>query len=213
MPFEQQVCTLSHDSSDEAGSECEAPAYSPVSSLQSDFSDRIWPDVDEIESAGEDFFDDEIAAAVAAEEPFELPCEDFFPVSSEESTTQGLVPIHELQATSQHVGHTSVRFGRKMVGDNADTNVKASLQRHENKGQSMHHFLCYAVKDRVPTLSLSDLPPAACNPDPDKLLPSTEDVECIKKEMIILMSRYMMSIMIKKALANYVSPPPPNEVL
>ena len=72
--------------------------------------------------------------------------------------------------------------------------MRPSLQRDENRGQSLHHFHAYGVKDRVPTASLSDLAPAACTPDPDTLLPSPEDVECLKKEMSILLSRYSEDI-------------------
>ncbi len=96
-------------------------------------------------------------------------------------------------ATSQP-GETSTAiqttcYCYKIVGDNVDKNVKPSLQRHEMKGQSLHHFHCYGVKDRVPASRLSDLKPVDCTPDPTKLLPSLEDVECVKKEMSVLLSR------------------------
>lgn len=78
----------------------------------------------------------------------------------------------------------------KLVGDNVDRNVKPSRQRHEIENQSLHHFHIYGVKDRVPTASLSDVPSKASVPDPAKLLPSTSDVNLVKKEMTILLSRY-----------------------
>ena len=72
-------------------------------------------------------------------------------------------------------------MGFKIVGDNVDKIVKASFQRHEIKSQSLHaSFHCYAVRDRVPTDSFSDLTPVTCVPDPAQLLPSLEDLECVR---------------------------------
>ena len=44
----------------------------------------------------------------------------------------------------------------KFVGD-IDKNVRPSFQRHELKGQSMHYFHGYALRDRI---NLHDLPDA-----------------------------------------------------
>jgi hypothetical protein len=80
-------------------------------------------------------------------------------------------------------------LGFKGVGDNVDENVKPSRQRYEIRSQSIHNFHSYVVKDRVPISSLSDAPPNFSTPDPKKLLPSSEDVVCVKKEMAVLLSR------------------------
>lgn len=85
-------------------------------------------------------------------------------------------------------------YGYKLVGDNVDKNVRPTFQRNENKGQSLHHFHAYGVKDRVPTASLSDAAPAGCTPNPKALLPSPEDAKCLKEEMVILLSRYCFKI-------------------
>lgn len=81
-------------------------------------------------------------------------------------------------------------YGYKLVGDNVDKNVKPSLQRFEKQGQSLHHFHSFGVRDRIPAASLPDIPPKASAPDPAKFLPSAVDVECVKKEMSILLSRF-----------------------
>ena len=84
----------------------------------------------------------------------------------------------------------SVQYcGFKLVGDNVDKNVKPSLQQYELKGQSLHHFHAFATRDWVSTSSLSDVPPAVCTPTAEKLLPSPEDIEFIKNDMTILISR------------------------
>jgi len=75
-----------------------------------------------------------------------------------------------------------------------DKKVKPSSQRDENRGKSLHHFHAYGVKDRVPIGSLSDVTPASCIPDPNRLLPSPEDVKCLKEETCILLSRHILKI-------------------
>ena len=82
-------------------------------------------------------------------------------------------------------------FGYKFVGDNIDKNVKASHQRHELKGQSLHHFHGYAVKDRINLSGVSDEAPAFRTPDPALLLPTTQDVSSLKEEFCVLVSRYV----------------------
>lgn len=131
------------------------------------------------------------------------PTDDFFVDNSNEeeasvthcaeevSTTEQLLP-DKTPAVSQHLEElptAEMLWGFKIVGDNVDKNVKASFQRHEIKSQSLHYFHCYAVRDRVPTDSFSDLTPVTCVPDPAQLLPSLEDLECVRQEMSVLLSR------------------------
>ena len=80
-------------------------------------------------------------------------------------------------------------FGYKFVGDNIDKNVKPSLQRHELRGQSLHHFHGYAVRDRVDLSRLSDKPPPLSTPDPCVFIPSTSDLSSLRHELGILVSR------------------------
>lgn len=78
-------------------------------------------------------------------------------------------------------------FGYKVVGDNIDKNVKPRFHRQEHKGQSLHHFHGFAVKDRVDLTSFS--PPLA-EIDASMLLPSSADILALKKELEVLISRY-----------------------
>ena len=163
------------ESSDENDSECGAPTLSPVSTA-SDISCRIWPGKD----------NDEV-----------LSMKDFSSDGTSESSTAQQLQFEQSTAVEQQEESSGAQgsfYAYRLVGDNVDKNVRPSLQRDENRGQSLHHFHAYGVKDRVPTASLSDLAPAACTPDPDTLLPSPEDVECLKKEMSILLSRYSEDI-------------------
>ena len=141
-------------------SQYEAPAFSPLSEIASSF---IESEVEELLSEDDEQYLEDTEIDEAAMEPTSEP------------------------ASSQR--DDSWWCGYKFVGDNVDKNVKPSLQRQEIKGQSLHHFHAYALKDRVNLASLSDSPPARCDPDPNVLLPSTADVACIREEMCILLSR------------------------
>ena len=80
-------------------------------------------------------------------------------------------------------------FGYKFVGDNVDKNVKPSRQRHELRGQSLHYFHGYAVRDRVDLSRLSDERPPPSTPDPAVFLPSPSDLSSLRLELQILVSR------------------------
>ena len=67
-------------------------------------------------------------------------------------------------------------FGYKFVGDNIDKNIKPSHQRYELKGQSLHHFHGFAVRDRVNFSGMSEENPTFTIPDPSKFLPSQSDI-------------------------------------
>ena len=79
--------------------------------------------------------------------------------------------------------------GYKFVGDNIDKNVKPRFQRYENRGQSLHHFHGYAVRDRLDLSKFSDTSPTPISPDPSCFLPSASDLSVLKDEFIILISR------------------------
>ena len=82
--------------------------------------------------------------------------------------------------------------GFKIVGDNVDYNIHASFQRSDDTAQrSFHQFHAIAVKDRVDFSALSDSAPVLSSADYDlkSLLPSEADIDIIKDEMSILISR------------------------
>ena len=60
----------------------------------------------------------------------------------------------------------STWVGYKFVGDNIDKNIKPRFQRHDNKGQSLHYYHGYAVRDRLDLSTLSNQRPTSCLPDP-----------------------------------------------
>lgn len=81
-------------------------------------------------------------------------------------------------------------IGYKFVGDNIDKNIKPRFQRHEHTGQSLHYFHSYAVKDRLDLSKFSDAPPSSSSLDAEQFLLSTSDINLLKEEFAILISRY-----------------------
>lgn len=82
----------------------------------------------------------------------------------------------------------------QIIGDNLDTNQKASRQTSTYRGKSHHWFSLYAVKDRVSGNHLPDERPLA---DVSKLplstwLPSISDCISLREEFIILVSRVLV---------------------
>lgn len=79
--------------------------------------------------------------------------------------------------------------GYKFVGDNIDKNIKPRFQRYENKGQSLHYFHGYAVRDRVDLATFSDkTPPTPTSVDTSCFLPSASELSGLKDELTILIS-------------------------
>ena len=126
------------------------------------------------------------------------PCDELSPVSSSSSQLGEDTPTLSSEVETPTPDETSetptpitedVVVGFKIVGDNIDKNVKPSRQRAEIKAQSLHYFHSYAVKDRVPVNGLSDNSPNNPTPNSADLLPSEEDLTCIRDEMRILLSR------------------------
>ena len=85
-------------------------------------------------------------------------------------------------------------YGYKMVGDNWDKGMKASFQRHDtHKNASVHYYHSYAVRDRVDLSTCSDVPPdIPANTTADSLLPTENDIERIKEDYAVLVSRYII---------------------
>lgn len=88
----------------------------------------------------------------------------------------------------------SMWCGYKIVIDNIDKNVSPSFQRLDKEKQSLHYTHGYAVKDRVDMSNLSEESPKPCDHVPSDLLPSSDDVTALKKELHILLSRYVTKL-------------------
>lgn len=93
-----------------------------------------------------------------------------------------------LQASNQCEGF--LWAGYKFVGDNIDKSIKPRFQRYENKGQSLHYFHAYAVRDRVDLAKFSDKPPPTPSSlDSSSFLPSASYLSDVKDELVVLVSR------------------------
>lgn len=66
--------------------------------------------------------------------------------------------------------------GYKFVGDNIDKNIKPRYECHERRGQSLHYFHGYAVKDRIDLSKFSNTPPPPSLPDPGVFLLTVSDI-------------------------------------
>ena len=82
-------------------------------------------------------------------------------------------------------------IGFKFVGDNIDKRVKPRFQRSEIRGHDGHYFHGFAVKDRIDLSALSEEKPPRVEPQSSQLLPSNEDISAYKKDLEILISRYV----------------------
>ena len=78
--------------------------------------------------------------------------------------------------------------GFKIVGDNVDKNIKPSLQRYDNKTNSLHYFHYYAVMDR---LDLSQCPEVESTNmiNLQEILVSVTDVSQLECDSITLIAR------------------------
>ena len=168
MHFNQRVCTLPDDSSSREDSDYEHPMYSPLS----DISGHNCPNFN-MENDKESDYETLAHDAVSDDSTVD----EHEKISSE--------PLEQSLLTRSSLA------GYKLVGDKVDKNVKPSFQRLEMRGQSLHHFHFYGEKDRVPAVFLSDVTPVRCLPESDKLLPSLDDLESVKKDMSILLSQYV----------------------
>ena len=99
--------------------------------------------------------------------------------------------VEETQRDKEQTQTNEEEFDHKHIIDNIDKNVKPSFERHEHKGQSLHYVHGYAVKCRVSRFGLSNKPPIANNntPDTNLMLPSISDVQALKDDSIILLTR------------------------
>ncbi|XP_064386162.1 uncharacterized protein LOC135334762 isoform X4 [Halichondria panicea] len=110
-------------------------------------------------------------------------------------------PQHDDSISSQHssqhdnstqYSHCTAWSGFKFVGDNIDKNIRPRYQRHNDKGQSLHYFHGYAALDRVDMSKVSDIPPTERDPDYNDFKLSQEEVQQLKEELGILVSRIIV---------------------
>ena len=81
-------------------------------------------------------------------------------------------------------------MGFKLVGDNIDKIVRPSYERINSFSLSFHYFHYYAILNRVDLSGLSDMKPLGVY-DMSKILPSSKDVNKLKNNFSILISRYV----------------------
>jgi len=80
--------------------------------------------------------------------------------------------------------------GFKIVGDNVDKNIRPSLQRFNNKTNSLHYFHYYAVLDRLDLSACSEIVPTDMI-TLQEMLVGVNDVSQLECDSIILISRYV----------------------
>ena len=133
-------------------------------------------------------------SAHSTDAPVYSPVSNFSLSDYSSNLEEGSEQLHDDQEQNQSpeslpLPEAGDHFGYKFVGDNVDKNVRPSRERAEMKPQSLHYFHSFAVKDRVPIDGLSDKTPEIGIPDPVRFLPSTDDIDCIKQDLCILISR------------------------
>lgn len=125
--------------------------------------------------------DDEVEAD--REENFSI---DIDPVESTPAVMQLIEPVHSETLLADWNGF-------KIVGDNIDKNIRPSYQRCDRQTVSLHYFHACAIRDRIDFSSLNNTRPTSVLIDPTDLLPKTADVDALKDEFQILVSRYYTS--------------------
>lgn len=113
------------------------------------------------------------------------------PISESDANTQS-IPITEQSIVSVTVPEPSASLwtGYKIVGDNADKNVRRSFQRVGYTTQSLHYFNAYAALDRIDFSGLSNEVPLTVV-DPISILPTSDDICVLEDDFRILTSRYV----------------------
>lgn len=79
--------------------------------------------------------------------------------------------------------------GFKGVFDNLDKNIRPSHQRSDRQTISLHYCHVMAVSDRIDFSSLSDVAPQNVVINPCSLLPTVAEVDALKQEFQVIISR------------------------
>lgn len=81
-------------------------------------------------------------------------------------------------------------YGYKIVGDNIDKYIKPRFLTTSTLPRFIHHFHFYAVKNRIKSDRLSDIPPIIPDTfETEKILPNEADHENIVKNFETLVAR------------------------
>jgi len=91
--------------------------------------------------------------------------------------------------SEQAMDLSSTWSGFKIVVDNIDKNLRRSFQRCDRQTVSLHYFHSCAVVDRIDFSHLSDVAPESVVIDPSTILPNAADLDAIKREFQVLVSR------------------------
>ena len=109
---------------------------------------------------------------------------------------ENILNVAELLDGLEQVQDTSVLTewpGFKLVGDNIDKNFCPSFQRYSNSTNSMHAFHFYAVQDRIDLSLHSEINPNQ-SIDVTKLLINKADIDQLKDNVVVLLSRYVTNM-------------------
>ena len=83
--------------------------------------------------------------------------------------------------------------GFKIVGDDIDKNTRPANQRIDRRTKSFHYFHSYAMLDRINWTDVSISQPVVEDLDPRSFLLTLSEVERLKEDFHIVMSRYRSS--------------------
>lgn len=111
-----------------------------------------------------------------------------------------LLPEHQplaCSSPSKQADLPATCYGYKLVGDNIDKTVKPRYMRSDRQAQSLHYFHFFAVKDRVPSIGLSDIPPSAPCHTTDELyrclMPSNDDSDALHSNFETHVARILVT--------------------
>lgn len=103
---------------------------------------------------------------------------------------QCLIDIDDLGSTTNEAAVNSQPWrGFKLVGDNLDKNFRRRFQRVDYQTQSFHFFHLYALLDRIDLSQISDDDPKSVMIQVEKVLPDGSDIDLLRKNLSILISR------------------------
>ena len=185
-----------HESSPDSSrtSSPEPPEYSPINSDEEDGEHEEEEDTDETENQSTDLEDtDSRNKKRLYIVQLDAICISWLIFNIDLETSDLPISLHlDFEDEHMQVEDSANRQWRgfKMVGDNVDKLFKSSFQRIDRAKQSLHYFHAYAVLDRVDFSGLSDSPKHMMI-DVNTLLPNADDLEMMKTNFEVLVSRYV----------------------